>query len=170
MKAFIGLGNVGDKYLATRHNVGFMLLDKLVQELGLTFEEKSELKCFLAKNSNIFVKPTTMMNASGESVQRVVNFYKVSLDDLYIVHDDLDMKLGEYKIDFAKGPKLHNGVNSIEEQLGADFFRVRIGVDNREPENRTPGEAYVLEKFSESELLPLQKVLDKCVSDLKAKL
>jgi len=87
--------------------------------------------------------------------------------DLYIVHDDLDIKLGEYKIQKGKGPKVHKGINSIEKALGTDdFWRVRVGVDNRDSNNRTPGEQYVLQDFTSEEKEILDKVLDETCKKL----
>lgn len=154
MKLVIGLGNPGDKYRNNRHNVGHMVVDELLKS-GLP-------KGVAAKKTDVF------MNESGLSVKKLVDFYKVSPENLYIIHDDLDIKLGEYKIQKGKGPRVHNGVNSIEETLGTvDFWRVRIGVDNRDAENRTPGEQYVLQDFAGDELGMLDSVLSKAVEELK---
>ncbi len=106
------------------------------------------------------------MNESGKFVAEKFNFFKISPDDLYIVHDDLDISLGQYKIQKGTGPKVHNGVNNIEEVLGTkDFWRIRIGVDNREPQNRILGEDYVLQNFNNDELISLNKVFDAIVKD-----
>ncbi len=99
-----------------------------------------------------FAKTTTYMNLSGKSVQALMQKHKARLEDLIIVHDDLDIPLGKFRIVKGYGPKLHNGIDSIEEKLGTkDFLRVRIGVDNRTPENRIPGIEYVLQDFTEDE-------------------
>ena len=157
MYAIVGLGNVGDKYKNSRHNVGFLFVDDLKQSL---------------KSKNIiFLKPDTMMNSSGIAVKKLVVSKKLDLSNLYVVHDDLDMKLGEYKIQFGKGPKIHNGINSVERELGtADFWRVRIGVDNRDPEKRTRGEEYVLQDFSTHEKEIVEKVIKKSSGELLEKL
>lgn len=148
MKAIVGLGNVGEKYARTRHNVGFMVIEKLAPLV----KDKKEI---------ILFKPDTMMNASGAAVNKLVEGKKIKLSDLFIIHDDLDIRLGEYKIQRAKGPKVHKGVNSIESALGtSDFWRVRVGVDSRDPDNRTPGEEYVLQDFSDEEMETLGGVLD----------
>ena len=145
MKLFIGLGNPGNKYKNTRHNVGWMVLDRLVSSFQFPIEsqlpsfkfEKSFNAEVLKMQDVLLVKPQTFMNESGKAVKKLVDFYKVDMDDLYVIHDDLDIKLGEYKIQKGVGPKVHGGVNSIENELGKeDFWRVRIGIDNRDSENK----------------------------------
>ncbi len=155
MKLVVGLGNIGEKYKNTRHNVGFMVIDELEkykEELGKV----------------MLVKPTTFMNESGRAVSKVKNFYKIDLDDLYVVHDDLDLELGEYKIQKGVGPKVHNGVASVEEWLGSkEFWRVRVGVDNRKGSRVVSGEDYVLGKFNKVEIEVLDKVLKEVTKELK---
>jgi peptidyl-tRNA hydrolase, PTH1 family len=142
MRLIVGLGNPGERYKNTRHNVGFIVLDKLVQELGFENWELSKKNQSLIINNQplyIYAKPQTFMNRSGESVGSLAAYYKISVTDIYIVHDDLDIKLGEYKIQYGKGPKVHGGLNSIEEKLGTmEFWRVRIGIENRFQEARNP--------------------------------
>lgn len=168
MKLVVGLGNPGDKYKNNRHNVGHLLVDELVKTYGeVVWESKFESEMMKVPGI-IFLKPMTFMNRSGEAVSEVVNFYKISVDDLYLIHDDLDIRLGEYKIQNAIGPKVHNGVNSIESSLGkSDFWRVRVGVDNRPTgEARTPGETYVLDDFTQSEMESLKLVSQKIIAEL----
>jgi peptidyl-tRNA hydrolase, PTH1 family len=108
------------------------------------------------------------MNESGKAVKKLVDFYKVEMDDLYVIHDDLDIKLGEYKIQKGVGPKVHGGVNSIERELGKeDFWRARVGVDNRDLENRIPGEEYVLQNFTREERNILMESINQLVSNLE---
>ena len=94
------------------------------------------------------------MNVSGIAAGRSVKQFGVKIEkEFFVAHDDLDIPLGGFKIDFAKGPKLHNGIDSVEEHLHTkDFYRIRIGVDARDPQNRTPGEAYVLQNFTDEEI------------------
>lgn len=174
MKLIVGLGNPGEKFGNTRHNVGFVLLDKLAKELGIkNFElsKKSQSLVINHQSKVVLAKPTIFMNESGISVKKLVIQYKTKMADLWVIHDDLDLRLGTYKIQKGVGPKLHYGVSSIEENLGnSDFWRVRIGVDNREKNERTPGEEYVLEKFSDGEVLVLENVIDQVTSELLPKL
>ncbi len=162
MKLIAGLGNPEDKYTNNRHNVGFIFVDFLSEKLNLTFEKQNNY--LIAKNDKIIlIKPQTFMNDSGKAIILAKNFYKVDLNDIYIVHDDLDIVLGDYKIQLSTGPKIHNGINSIEENLKSkDFWRVRVGVDNRDVKNRIPGDIYVLEDFTETE----KSIINKTVVEI----
>jgi PTH1 family peptidyl-tRNA hydrolase len=144
MKLIIGLGNPGDGYVDTRHNAGFLVADKLLKDLR-TKKPKNSSQIKISKTDKF-------MNDSGTCVNELIHRYKVEPSDLYVIHDDLDIPLGSYKIQFGVGPKDHNGINSVEAELGTkDFWRVRIGVDNRKPDDRTDGEDYVLQDFTEEE-------------------
>ena len=173
MKVIVGLGNPGEKYLKTRHNVGFMVVDRLridaYPEHAFNFDSK--FKVDVARTQEVYlIKPQTFMNDSGEAVSLFVNYYKVPTEELYVIHDDLDISLGEYKIHFAVGPKLHYGISSIEERLGTkDFWRVRVGVDNRKVDNYVPGEEYVLQPFLEDEKEILNGVITRILQELQEK-
>ncbi len=157
MKLIIGLGNPGKKYAKTRHNAGYILVDKLHSMVS-------------SMTDIVLLKPGTSMNKSGQAVKKLVDSHKTAMGDLYIIHDDLDIKLGEYKIQKGKGPKDHKGVNSIEDSLGeTDFWRIRIGVENRESEKRISGEEYVLQEFDGEELEIIGKVADEVIKDLQAR-
>ena len=169
MKLVVGLGNPGEKYTKTRHNIGFVVADKLADRLGFawTKDTKSESLIIIKKPQAIFLKPQVFMNETGKSVGKVVNFYKLNIPNIWVIHDDLDIKLGEFKIQQGKGPKLHNGVNSIEKQLGRDdFWRIRVGVDNREVGSRTPGDEYVLQSFTNEELEVINGVIENVAQEL----
>lgn len=168
MKIVAGLGNPGEKYKKTRHNVGFRVVEKLAEATEFKLEKKFEAE-MAEIDGALLVKPQTFMNASGKTVSKLMNFYKIPVDDLWIVHDDLDIRLGEYKIQQGKGPKIHYGVNDIEEKLGRnDFWRVRVGVDNRasRSEPRDKGEKYVLAKFSEAETEIIDSAIEKIIREL----
>jgi PTH1 family peptidyl-tRNA hydrolase len=153
MRLIVGLGNPGKDYKNTRHNIGHLVVDAL--------NKKPLPSGFIAKKSNCF------MNQSGEFVKKLVEQYHSNPSDLWVIHDDLDISLGGYKIQKGKGPKLHNGINSIEDKLGTDeFWRVRVGVDNRNPEDRTPGEEYVLQDFTQEELKLLKPVIEQICKKL----
>jgi len=153
VKLIIGLGNPGKSYAETRHNTGFLVVDAL-QKVKLP-------KAVVLRKSDVF------MNDSGSFVKKLTSAYHLVPSALYIVHDDLDIKLGEYKIQFGRGPKDHNGILSIEDKLGTkDFWRVRVGVDNRPLDGKPMGEEYVLQNFSEEE----RKILDKVIFEVCKKL
>ena len=182
MKLIVGLGNPGEKYSESRHNTGFVVLDKLAQELGIkNYELSKKFQSLITKNpSLIFAKPQTFMNDSGIAVSSLAAFYKLPATDIFVIHDDLDIKLGEYKIQKGKGPREHNGLLSIYEKLGhKDFWHVRVGIDNREVSNvskvsQVPnvmsGQDYVLQKFSEEERKVLNATSKKVVGELLLKL
>jgi len=153
MRVIIGIGNPGSKYALTRHNAGMLLIEYLRKANKLTdthYEISDEF-----------------MNSSGVFVRETFDYYKIELDELYIAHDDLDLLLGEFKIQKGIGPKLHNGIDSINHALSnTNYWRIRIGVDNRDPENRTPGEAYVLQRFNNDELDILDNVFEQIAKDL----
>lgn len=156
MRLIIGLGNPSNEYKNNRHNAGYIAIDEIKSIKSKGFGK------YLALKTNTF------MNDSGEFVMEAVRKYKVNLNDLYIIHDDLDIKLGEYKIQFAKGPKDNNGLNDIYEKLGSkEFWHVRIGVDNRETDNRVDGKTYVLEDFSHGEKDMLLKTIKEICKKLE---
>jgi peptidyl-tRNA hydrolase, PTH1 family len=137
MKLVVGLGNPGVEYINTWHNTGFFAVDLL--------------NSYKLSNVKLF-KSTEFMNDSGSFVSDVVEKYKISLSDLYIIHDDLDLVLGTFKIQFGRGPKDHGGLNSINKMLMTDkYWHVRIGVDNRTADNRIPGIDFVLQNYSDGE-------------------
>ena len=175
MKLIVGLGNPGKRYKNTRHNVGFVISDKLADKLMLLsggeteyFSMDSKFDSEILKlDKAILVKPQTFMNDSGKAVSSVSSFYKIDNENLYAVHDDLDIKLGEYKIQKGKGPKDHNGLSSIYKKLGTkEFWHVRIGVENRKVGDRTMGEEYVLKEFGDEEMKIIDKVVNEAVEEL----
>lgn len=155
MKLIIGLGNPGEEYKSTRHNVGYMVIDELKTQ-------KLKLKSAFVSKTNTF------MNESGEFVKHLISQYpNISISDIYIVHDDLDIKLGEYKIQFGRGPRDHNGILDIEDKLGTkDFWRVRVGIDNRPLDNKPMGEEYVLQNFTTEELEKLRTVIKEVCREI----
>lgn len=143
MKHVVGLGNSGDKYARTRHNVGFMMVDKLAGD-GKWYKSKSGLLLYhwtrVGGEEVELLKPLTFMNSSGDAVGYVKKKHpKLSMNDLFVIHDDLDIKLGEYKIQKGKGPRDHKGLLSIYKKLKtSDFWHVRVGIDNRSQQVRNP--------------------------------
>lgn len=162
MKLIVGLGNSGEKYKNNRHNVGFMSIDYLVEKLKNFKVKKFErnkmlyVACFMFHDF-FLAKPQTFMNQSGKAIKKLLsNFKTFRLSNLIVIHDDLDIPLGKFKIQKGVGPKLHKGIESIEKELGRqDFWRVRIGIDNRLIDNKkrawVDGETYVLQDFTGEE-------------------
>lgn len=173
MKLMVGLGNPGEKYAQNRHNIGFMFVDYVIGELDLLdiqLKKEHQFDSTLYRSTAhglILAKPQTFMNRSGQAVKKIMDFYKIEPNDLYVVHDDLDIPFGKFKVQ-QEGPKAHNGLLSIDQALGTNqYWHVRLGVDNRDPHNRLPGEAYVLQNFTaqEQDELWASKLFDR-VSDI----
>ena len=164
-KIIVGLGNPGRKYLYTRHNAGWLILDRLIQELlqgQAKWHSKSRLLSqTITLGNNLLVKPQTMMNNSGQAVKALVNYYGLTPDDLkdrlLIIHDELDLPLGQTRWSQDSRSAGHKGVQSIIDCLGTqNFNRWRIGI--KSPHLITPDKTidYVLSNFSDSELKKLQ--------------
>ncbi len=179
MAFVIGLGNPGVEYARTRHNVGFVAVEMLAKYLGArAWKEQSKFHGEVAEaKSHFFLKPTTYMNDSGRAARALLQFYDKSLvaasemKSVWVLHDDLDIPLGSYKIQFGTGPKIHNGLGSLYRELGTkQFWHVRIGVDNRQGDRSLSGSGYVLQPFSQEEMSVLRETLDKIVTDLTTRL
>ncbi len=164
MKLLVGLGNPGEEYIRNRHNVGFMLCDYIWEVFStenpqafikkFSFDKYSHAETTTLKTKLeqlTMIKPQTFMNRSGHTIAKLMMQYKLKTEEIIVAHDDLDIPLGKFKIQQGNGPKLHNGLESIENSVGKNFWRIRIGVENRNSENRIPGEAYVLQNFTETE-------------------
>lgn len=163
MKVIVGLGNPGVLYSSTRHNAGILFVEQLAETLHSDYGWRKHFDALIFKTPELVLVKTkeVFMNESGRLLQGLPE------GELYLVHDDLDIKLGEYKIQKGVGPKVHNGVESIENQLGTkDFWRIRIGIDNRDSQNRIPGEEYVLQKFSSEEREILKGVCDEIIKTI----
>ena len=162
MKIILGLGNPGVEYVNTRHNAGVMLVGKIVQSskfrVHSNYGWRKNYDAMVYKTPDLVLVKSkdVFMNESGRLLQGLPE------GELYVAHDDLDIRLGEYKIQKGKGPKEHNGVESVEQVLGTrDFWRIRIGIDNR----TTPvdGETYVLQKFTPEEKITLENIFDEII-------
>jgi len=180
MKFVIGLGNFDQKYNDTRHNIGFEVAGILAQNLatGSKFLHNKKLQAEIIKAGDlILAKPRTFMNQSGRAVRAILDYYekrnfkkgeKLELKNLFVIHDDLDLELGTYKIQLGKGPKVHNGLLSIYEHLGTQlFWHVRIGIDGRGENRSIPGGNYVLAKFSPSEKGIITKISAQASAELQ---
>jgi len=160
----IGLGNPGREYRDTRHNVGFMLIDRLAVRLdarGMKVQSKAIITtATYLERKLILAKPQTYMNLSGHSAQGLLNFYKIPIENMLIAHDDLDIPFGTIRIRPKGGPGGQRGMASTIEQLGTkDFPRLRIGISR--PPGRMDPAAYVLQNFSREDMKILSDVLDR---------
>jgi len=190
----VGLGNIGSEYENTRHNAGFVFIDKFLELNKLKpLKEKKDLFCYLGKykirDKEFFLaKPATYMNESGKAVIAIFNFYTHSRKKMYgthmsvpllqptnliLIHDDLDIALGKFKIQFGKGPKEHGGVSSVEKILKTkNFWHIRIGAENRNEnlKKRISGKDFVLKKlnknekqiFEEAIIVAIEKFIEEC--------
>jgi len=150
MLLIVGLGNPGTQYESTRHNIGFKVIDKLVSDFGANEISKSSFKGELFKAPDLLLlKPMTFMNLSGESVQAVKNFYKIELEDIIVVHDDIDLPFSALRFKNGGGHGGHNGLRSIDTMIGKEYTRVRMGVDK--PIHKSQVADYVLHSFSNEE-------------------
>ena len=167
MKVIVGLGNPGEKYESTRHNLGFLVIDHLLKALGdseIDWDHSTKFKSDLASFTEngekvLLVKPQTYMNNSGMAVQLVKDFYKVESEDLWIVYDELDLPIGSIKIRFGGAAAGHHGVESIMEAIGTDkFWRFRMGIGATHNKSEVgkhdfkDAKEYVLDKFHSGEI------------------
>ena len=147
-KAIIGLGNPGIKYESTRHNIGWMVFERLDCASDLVWREKFK-GLFASKGAACFLKPLVYMNLSGESAALLVNFFKLKVEDVLVVYDDVDIPFGTLVLKQGGGTGGHNGLKSLVEKLGGNTFnRLRLGVGR--PEHGSMAD-YVLQKFSSEE-------------------
>ncbi|MDF1498024.1 MAG: aminoacyl-tRNA hydrolase [Patescibacteria group bacterium] len=174
MKLIIGLGNPGDEFKKTRHNTGFMTIDKIALTFQIsspTFQSKFNAEISNGSIDNekiILAKPQTFMNNSGQAAKSIIEYYKIKPEEIIVIHDDLDIPLGEYKISKNKNSGGHKGVQSIIDYLGTkDFTRIRIGIGIPSNENeKIPTEKFVLKKFSNNEIKIVEKIINNIVNQI----
>lgn len=182
MKLIVGLGNPGDSYEQTRHNIGYLVADKLAKELGsgaARWAEDGKRKALTAAVGGVLlVKPITFMNASGEAVSSLAKYYKIQPADVIIIHDDLDLPLGKIRIRQQGGSAGHNGVQSVIDSLHTDnFVRVRLGIGRarevtggKQVEKVRRHQAvvnFVLSRFGRSEAGEMRKLIDHGAAAVK---
>lgn len=164
MKLIIGLGNPGQKYLMTRHNIGFRCIDALAyafQSPPFKKEHKAEVTKIRVNTTQIIIaKPQTFMNLSGESVQSLMKYYDVATEDLLVIHDEVDLPFGQLKVQSSRGHGGNNGIRSIHQHLGTnEYGRIRFGV-GRPPNPRMDVADYVLQNFNTQEEAELTDYLN----------
>ena len=162
MKLFVGLGNPGENYCKNRHNIGFMAIDAIVNRHGgSSWRQKFQglaTEVTLNREKLIFLKPSTFMNLSGQSVSEASRFYKLPSSEICVFHDELDLPFMKIKTKIGGGHAGHNGLRSIQQHLGPDYFRVRIGVGH--PGDKAKVASYVLNNFPKNNEAELKFLLD----------
>jgi PTH1 family peptidyl-tRNA hydrolase len=169
MKIIVGLGNPGPRYETTRHNVGFLAVDRLIDRWNASGPmNRSQGELFEAsfRGDRVYlVKPQTYMNLSGRCIGPIVDFYKIAPEDMVVIHDDIDLKPLSIRIKTGGGTGGHNGLKSIDENLGSarnGYHRVRVGVGKPEGDQAAAGPAvHVLQPFTDEELRLIDPLLDK---------
>jgi len=162
IKLFVGLGNPGEKYIATRHNAGFWWVDLIAAQTNSTLSPDAKMFGSTAKlnGDTWLLKPTTFMNASGKSVAALANYYKIKPEEILVIHDELDLPVGESKLKFGGGHGGHNGLRDIHAALGTNqYWRLRVGIDH--PGNKHEVANYVLKAASKGE----QSAIDESIND-----
>ncbi|MFL2859527.1 MAG: aminoacyl-tRNA hydrolase [Pontiellaceae bacterium] len=163
MKLIVGLGNPGFEYKETRHNIGFMVLDEIAKRKKVNFKKKffysaKQSTIYQNKNKLMLIKPQLFMNRSGEVVSKLVNKYKINLNDLVVIYDDIDLNFGTIRIREKGSAGTHNGMKSIINNIDSNNFkRIRVGIGPR-PLGEKMNE-YVLGNFKQDEYLKLEKVV-----------
>jgi PTH1 family peptidyl-tRNA hydrolase len=169
----VGLGNPGDKYSRTRHNAGFWFVDELARRFGGSFRLEGKHQGELARISLTvagsrqelwLLKPTTFMNRSGGSIASVSHFYKIPASSILVAHDELDLPAGTVRLKLAGGHGGHNGLRDTIAAIGADFWRLRLGIGH--PGHKDLVLDYVLQRASAADEQAIQSAIDKAVDVL----
>jgi len=169
MKLIVGLGNPGQKYHNTRHNIGFQALDYLRKHFELPkFKLDKKLKAEISKDKKIILaKPQTFMNESGISVQLLKKYYKIKLSDIIVIRDDVDIEIGKIKYKKGSSGAGHKGIDSIIKHLKSNnFWQIKIGVANEMIRKKIPTEKFVLQKFTKEDLQKAKDLPDKTIKTL----
>jgi PTH1 family peptidyl-tRNA hydrolase len=165
MKVLIGLGNPGERYKYNRHNIGFSVVDDIAEKYSQTTWVKKfhgkYCQCWAEGKKFLLLKPETYMNNSGQSVASIIAFYKLTINDIIVLHDDLDLKVGQIKIKRSGGHAGHNGIRSIHQSIGEQYTRVKIGIGH--PGNKDTVSSYVLSNFTELDNIQLASFVKECV-------
>ena len=163
MILIVGLGNPGNEYKNTRHNVGFMAVDSFAPKDAIWKKEKNAMTTRVEIDGlNIMlVKPQTFMNNSGDSVGALMAFYKIPLENLIVIHDDMDLKVGTLREKIGGGSAGHNGIKSIDNAVGNEYRRIRIGIGHpRDFESPIDPSDWVLGKFDDEQLKQIESVIE----------
>ncbi len=168
MYLFICLGNIGKEYDYTRHNFGFMVADSIIKKYKFdNHEVKFEADIYFGKICNekvIVAKPRTFMNNSGISASKIKNFYKIDPKNIFVFHDDMDLELCRIKLKFSGGNAGHNGLKSIDSNIGTNYYRIRLGVGR--PKFKDDVVNFVIGKFTTEELSKVESTVEKVSNNI----
>lgn len=168
VKMIVGLGNPGSKYEKTKHNIGFMAVDNIVNDLDVTFTEDKNFKAqigstFINHEKVYFVKPTTFMNNSGIAVKALLTYYNISVEDLIVIYDDLDMEVGKLRLRSKGSAGGHNGIKSIIAHIGTqEFNRIKVGIGR--PLKGMTVINHVMGQFNTEDNIVISLTLDRVVN------
>jgi PTH1 family peptidyl-tRNA hydrolase len=153
-----GLGNPGAQYADTRHNIGFMAIDALARRASFTSKFHSEVVTHTIDGEKcLLLKPQTYMNNSGRAIQSAMTFYKIPLHNVIVLHDEIDLPLGKIRIKQGGGANGHNGLKDIDQLVGDNYWRIRLGVGR--PEGQAPVHDYVLGRFTSEQMADVERLL-----------
>ena len=167
MLLIAGLGNPGPRYQATRHNVGFRLIDELARQCGVpasAFKERFHGEIASARLGDqelVLLRPQTFMNESGRSVQAACTFYKIKPSELIVAHDELDLPFADVRLKKGGGDGGNRGIRSVSAALGPDYVRIRLGIGRPPPDFRGDPADFVLQAFASTELSDVEKMLER---------
>ena len=169
IRLIVGLGNPGNKYDTTRHNAGFWFVDEIARQQGVLFRSESKFygevcRVTIEAQDVWLLKPTTFMNRSGQSVAAIAKFYKIPVDEILVVHDELDIPAGDARWKQSGGHGGHNGLRDIIAHLGKDYWRLRLGVDH--PGDRNKVVDYVLSAPSRDDSIEITNAIDSAIDSL----
>lgn len=165
MILIVGLGNPGEKFQNNRHNIGFLVVEKIAQKKEIVFRLESMYEARFAEMGKLdsrvkLVEPQTFMNDSGRAVGKTKNFYKIDSEDIWVIHDDVDLEFGKIRVSLGGSSAGHKGIESIIQNIGLAFWRIRVGVGKSDT---IPTEDWVLKNFDDEKAV--EEIVDK-VADL----
>ena len=165
---FVGLGNPNPNNSNNRHNVGFLVIDAINQKFKLS-KQKPKFKGLLTTGKideqKVFaIKPLTFMNSSGVCIKELIDYFKIDVKNVFVFHDDMDIDLGKVKVIFGGGNAGHNGIDSIDKNIGKSYSRVRIGIGR--PKNNSTGADHVLDNFSKEEKMDVEEITKNITDSL----
>ena len=165
MLLLVGLGNPNPNNSTNRHNVGFLVIDAINQKFKLS-KQKPKFKGLLTtgniEEQKVFaIKPLTFMNSSGVCIKELIEYYKIEVKDVFVFHDDMDIDIGKVKAKLGGSNAGHNGIDSIDKNIGKNYSRIRIGIGR--PKNNSTGEDHVLDNFSVDEKQSVEEIINNII-------